>query len=129
MRNRVYLVVLTTVVTLVVASQWIAGDSEEVLYPDKQDRTRFRMDLLRERIVRTQDARSIDAALKDLTPEAKQKIVRDGWGNPIRIIYGERMELRSSGPDERFDSPDDIVTEWCRNGRAGALPTPHTSAC
>jgi hypothetical protein len=35
----------------------------------------------------------------------------DRWGTPFRFhaLAGDRMELRSAGPDKRFGTPDDVV--------------------
>jgi hypothetical protein len=35
----------------------------------------------------------------------------DRWGTPLRFhqLSGERMEIRSAGPDRKFGTPDDAL--------------------
>jgi hypothetical protein len=53
-----------------------------------------------------------DVSLEAVATGVQQSVEKfnDGWGNPVRIVPSEtNFEVRSAGPDGRFDSEDDIV--------------------
>ena len=54
---------------------------------------------------------SLEQALPSgLAPRSRSEMVRDGWDRPLRYrrFQGD-FEVRSAGPDGRFDTGDDMV--------------------
>jgi hypothetical protein len=59
-----------------------------------------------------------------LPPDYKNLKLNDGWGNPFKISKKKdkgltHFYLTSSGPDETFETNDDIVTEF--QGKSGNI--------
>ena len=59
------------------------------------------------------DARTLSQAMRKLV-DAGDPLVRDAWGTTLRLdrpgwVAGDQYQLRSAGPDKRFDDADDMI--------------------
>jgi hypothetical protein len=59
-----------------------------------------------------EELRGDEAATKPLnaTHRGQELQLTDPWGTPWRIRGGERIEVRSAGPNRRFGDDDDMVS-------------------
>ena len=101
-------------------------DTEETWFPDPVDRTAFRLRQLR-RLVAEFEAERGHAApdLLAVLPSgidsaARSSALEDAWRNQFRYLVSDSTrELRSAGPDARFDTRDDLVLQWEADANRG----------
>lgn len=96
---------LTLIVSLV-ASLWFYRDWSAKTRVARERQTRQLIESQVEQLVKDVDGNG------HLIP-AEQLLLKDAWGNPLRVKYEvslllEGVTVRSDGPDERQDSVDDL---------------------
>jgi len=94
-------------------------DTDETLYPDPIDLTRFRMRQLQRLVTRYHAATGTapdslgDVLSPSLAPEYRSAALRDAWGSEFRLTQsGRRLELLSAGADHTLGTADDLLVTW-----------------
>jgi hypothetical protein len=94
----------------------VIADTDEMVFTDPVDLTHVRLVRLHW-FIRDGESRTgeLPPSLKHVLPQAmdaqsKVQMLRDGWDRPFRYRRsGDDFEIRSAGPDGRFESADDVV--------------------
>ena len=106
--------VLSVFVILMVAR---LADTESDVFTEPVDRTMVRLGVLERELKAamqkdTTEITQMSHLLKNLPSGMRRTLVNDGWERPFRLTREAQLyELRSSGPDARFDTADDMVRE------------------
>jgi hypothetical protein len=99
----------------------VISDTDRDIWPDPEERTGVRIEILRKFLAeRFASERVFPATLAEVLPTGPNDPFAgfgvDAWDRPFRYVpAADDYELRSAGPDGRFETPDDIATTRTRH--------------
>jgi hypothetical protein len=109
-----------TVFVSLIAFLWILGsshkDTEDVVFPDLRDRTKFRMGLLQSYIDSLDNLghlpRTVQELTSDLARDGRGSLRLDAWDRPFAFTRSDGgYEVRSAGPDGNMGTVDDLTMQ------------------